>query len=406
VDSALQALVHQEILASSPALAAADSRITSATALRRAVVSAPATSLSAAVEDVPDGVDILNAGDLRLTLERDLFTAGRRRAAGGLAQAARTEATLRRRALAERVVAEADRRLVDWLSGLAALARLGAEDSLLAAAEEALTVRFAAGAARYGDVLRLRTERLRVRTEAAAVRRAAAEGRVRLGALAPGLERSLDSSLVGVRLDSLAAVVGPAPALDTLIARSARAELLETEMRRAEALREVARAEGRPRVTAGVGAQRFEGEAGDHVVGAVLGASVWLPFTSGRARARLMAAEAEVSHTKAARAAALVELKADMATARANYESAREQVAVYDTALLAAARLEREAALGAYRSGQLSLIELLDFERALARAEISRLRSLMEAAHAWAALFTGGDQLDEPTAELLSLDRE
>ena len=50
----------------------------------------------------------------------------------------------------------------------------------------------------------------------------------------------------------------------------------------------------------------------------------------------------------------------------------------------------REAALASFRTGELSLIELLDFERALARAETERLRSLLDAADALADLFAAG----------------
>ena len=62
---------------------------------------------------------------------------------------------------------------------------------------------------------------------------------------------------------------------------------------------------------------------------------------------------------------------------------------MYDAAALQGARDEREAALAAYRSGGLSLLELLDFERALSRAEITRLQTLTEAADALAVLQGG-----------------
>ena len=52
---------------------------------------------------------------------------------------------------------------------------------------------------------------------------------------------------------------------------------------------------------------------------------------------------------------------------------------------------ERESALAAYRTGSLSLLELIDFERALSRAEIERIRALIDAADALADLF-GDDE--------------
>ena len=74
------------------------------------------------------------------------------------------------------------------------------------------------------------------------------------------------------------------------------------------------------------------------------------------------------------------------------YDAARTRIASFDAALLRGARDERESALGAYRSGELSLLELLDFERALARAEIERLRNRIDAADALADLLGADDR--------------
>ena len=57
-------------------------------------------------------------------------------------------------------------------------------------------------------------------------------------------------------------------------------------------------------------------------------------------------------------------------------------------------RQERESALAAYRTGSLSLLELLDFERALSRAEIERIRALVDAADAWADLLGADERSD------------
>lgn len=84
--------------------------------------------------------------------------------------------------------------------------------------------------------------------------------------------------------------------------------------------------------------------------------------------------------------------------ARTRYEAARERLAAFDAALLRGVRQERETALAAYRSGELSLIELLDFERALARAEVEQRRAHIEAVVALADLISGaaGAADDEP----------
>jgi outer membrane protein TolC len=68
-----------------------------------------------------------------------------------------------------------------------------------------------------------------------------------------------------------------------------------------------------------------------------------------------------------------------------------------DAALLRGAREERESALAAYRTGSVSLLELLDFERALARAEIERVHALLEAVDAWADLMGAPGPSEAPS---------
>ena len=82
-------------------------------------------------------------------------------------------------------------------------------------------------------------------------------------------------------------------------------------------------------------------------------------------------------------------MRAELAAARERYESARIRLSAFDAALLRGAREEREAALASFRTGDLSLIELLDFERALARAETSAC-GMLDAADALADLLAGG----------------
>jgi outer membrane protein TolC len=75
--------------------------------------------------------------------------------------------------------------------------------------------------------------------------------------------------------------------------------------------------------------------------------------------------------------------------ARVRYEAARERLASFDVALLVGVREEREGALAAYRTGEVSLIELLDFERAIARVEVEQRLAMIDAAVALADLTSG-----------------
>jgi cobalt-zinc-cadmium efflux system outer membrane protein len=142
-------------------------------------------------------------------------------------------------------------------------------------------------------------------------------------------------------------------------------------------------------VEVSLGAQRFVTEDGP-TIGATLGASVSLPFTARRVnRLSSEAADRAVRAARVSRQAAVAEVRAALGSAVERYHTAREQLALYDAALLRGAREERESALASYRSGELSLLELLDFERALTRAEINRLRSRIAAVDALTDLVAG-----------------
>jgi outer membrane protein TolC len=179
--------------------------------------------------------------------------------------------------------------------------------------------------------------------------------------------------------------------MDSLLAWSGRVRFADAAVGHARAAREVARAEQRPRLALGLGAQVFT-EADARRVGPTLGVSLGLPFTAHRANtARAAAAERAVAATEAEQQAALLTTRADLAIAAARYTAARQRLAIFDRMLLVGAREERETALAAYRNGEFSLIELLDFERALARAETDQWRARMVAIAALADLLSGGN---------------
>ena len=376
------------------AVAAAEARLQGAGALAPAV-------LSAEVEEVPDGLDLLDAGSTRLDLSRDLRTGGRRAArrlvAGLAVEQVRLELALAQRALD----AQVDGLLSSQLGNYAAARRLAAQDSLLLEIAASLTARFAVGDARYVDVLRIRTERLRTqgelvgaRTEALAVRRA-------LGALVAIGDST--SQEVGARIDSLALrpdsrpwprEFPPAPALDSLVAASGPVVLAEIATREARARASLASAEMGTRLAATIGMQRFAEEGGGHALGPTLGVSLTLPFTAGGAnRAARAAVEHDVAAAEASQQEIAARTQASLGAARDRYESAIARLSLFDAALLEGAADERQSALGAFRTGTLSLLELLDFERALVEAELVSGRSRVAAAQALQTLLVGAAEL-------------
>jgi outer membrane protein TolC len=373
-----------------PDLVAQRATVGAAEARLRAAGPRDAPVLSAELEDIPDGIDVPNAGQLRVMLEREFLTGPRRSAARQIARVQLQVATTKLAVLEQSLRARIDGDLVAWRGWQAVAARHAAEDSLLVDAEAALRSRFASGEARYVDVLRLRTERLRVQSERTAALREAQQGKRRLEGLAPDQADALKGLdlLLAKTPEGVAELPNP-PDVDSLLAAGNARRLgdLQVENARAESRRVAA--SRRTQFSGGLGLQRFGDAAGGFQVGPSLRASVSVPFAVGRStRALSQAAELAVSTADARRLADITRLRTTLLIGRDRYEAALARVRVYDEALLTGAREEREAALGAFRAGELSLIELLDFERALARAETDRLRAIIEASSAYAQLLT------------------
>lgn len=389
---------NPELDARRAALAAAEARVPAAGALGPAV-------LSAELEEVPDGFDVTEAGSFRLDLNREVSGGGRRAASRAVAGQAVARARLELALVERGLLARTEGLLAHYLGSLAVAARLSAQDSLLAGAEDAVTTRFAVGESRYVDVLRLRAERLRTRAEMAQARSEALRGRRGL----VGLVGPADSVVqqLTARLDRLAArapavmdamAFPPAPSIDSLVAISAPVQLAEVTVQEAVAGLRLTAAEQRARVNASIGVQRFGGEDGRHRIGPTLGASVTLPFTArGAGRATRLAAERNVSAAQAEQRAALSRARASLGAARDRYEVAVVNAALFEVGLMRGAREERENALAGYRTGTLSLLELLDFERALAQAEVSQHRSRVAAAEALADLLAGATDIPDHT---------
>lgn len=339
--------------------------------------------LSLEVDEIPDGAAVWRAGQMQVGLEQELFS-GRRRATAAEVSALELRQHERAIELEERTLeARLDRELTQWRGQRAIDQRLALEDALLHDVEEGLAARFATGQARYVDVLRVRTERLRVQTERAEAIEASSLARLRLLLLAdvdslqPADGEVLpvpDALPTPARVDSLMAV------LDATGAFTHATALAEAGQRRALAERGV-------RVGGGIGIQRF-GEPGNFAIGPSLRASASLPFAVGRSNTAVRHAGALAIAEQSARAAARrARTRGAMQQASDRYLAARTRAQLFDAALLRGSRSERDAAFTAYRTGELTLLELLDFERALARAETDQLRAVMEAHGVYAELF-------------------
>jgi outer membrane protein TolC len=256
---------------------------------------------------------------------------------------------------------------------------------VLLRADALLTSRFGAGEAKYVDVIRLRTERLAIQADAADALATAQASRARLGALVP----NADDSIVASSLGSVQQLPTPQfPALQDITEKSPAIRLAAGELALARATRAAASTETLRRWTAGVGLQRFESASG-YTIGPVLTGSLTLPIPQRAAReAREAAAVLDTMVMTRSYSAVMQGIAAEHRSASLRFEAARARYEGIDTRLLNAAREERESAIAAYATGEMSLVELIDFERAIARAETQRLRSYLDLIDAWSDAWT------------------
>lgn len=381
------------VVGSSAELAALRLAIAGAEGRLRASGFGPAAALTAEIDEIPGGLGLGRAGSVRAEIIREFRPAGLRSAQRAVAELDVRRARILAEVTEQRVRARTTALLIQALGAERLATRLAAEDTLLAGAEEALRARFAVGDARYVDVLRLRTERLRVRGDLAAVRAEGRIGRTRLLAMASDSAARQITELLGAMGSDSAMPTVQVPDflsnLDSVAERSAGVRLAALATSGAEANRRLAGIARRPTITAALGAQRFERSSGSFVLGPVIGGSVSLPFTSRATGPAVRAADLAIA---AARSNEAAERRRSLAGTRIAHErlvTALARARYAEDALLRGAREERESALAAYRSGSLSLIELIDFERAMARADSDRIRNMMEAAAALAELFAG-----------------
>lgn len=390
------ATLETEIAAQHPALRALRARLASVRAQAEATGRLGPATLSTGLSEAP--ASALDQGNLRLALGREVGSAARRQAERARAdvEIQEMEALLEaaRRALAPTLL----RALVQSVGTGRIVERLNAEDALLADAEQGLLSRLAVGEARFVDVLRVRTERLRVQTERAELQAVSAASQVALRSLVAdtesgGAERlaRVDSLLAHTPLTDWRTRLPSAADASALAPTALDVRLADIALSRAELSRTLGLAARRTRAEAYLGVERVGQATGGPALGPSAGITVTLPRTARAANERAALSEQlEIDASVQTRRAITAAADARLAAARAHYVAALRRIDTFDSALLLGAREERDGALAAYRAQQLSLLELLDFERALARAEIAALAALINAADAYASLRQGG----------------
>ncbi len=226
---------------------------------------------------------------------------------------------------------------------------------------------FEAGRVPRLDVVRTRAEAASAKAD---VLTAAAERRVAAASLSflVGEEPSADLAAAGERPAPL-----PLPALGSLQSRAATAaevRAAEARGRAADARIEKAKREGLPALTleGGVDYDDPTVEGTDKHVG--LGLTIPIG-----AHATVAVTSAERERAAAERARLVRSIEAEIVGTWNRTEAARQRLEALDAATLPAAREAAELAAIAYRAGRLDLLRLLESERALLAAGVSRVET-------------------------------
>jgi outer membrane protein TolC len=348
----------------------AEARIRSARSLRR-----PATLFLDAEEIAADEPGTAN---VTVGVEHEFTPSAERRGEVALAEAELVAVAAARDGVRLFLESRLSRSFLEAVVQRRIVSRLAEEDTLLQQAEATLNSRFSVGEARYLDVIRLRTERLRVQADLLDANTQLSRAVFELRALSGRDAAAFDFERVTLRLPQRPADV------DSVLIRSPVVRMAAAEQARARAALQAATARSAARFTGQIGLQRFGRDAGGSTLGPALGGSVSLPFTNRTSvRSGVEAARLDTDAATSQARATLAVLRADIAAALEQIEATARRIAGVDQQLIAAAREERQAALVAYANGALSLVELLDFERSLSRAEIQLLQSYDAAIEAW-----------------------
>lgn len=371
-------------------LAAADAEIAAAAPRDPA-------ALRVEIENVPDGIAVDQA-QLFAGIEAPILRGPAPGAARSAATRGRDLAALDLQLAERRATARLRRGIATWAAAVAGDRRLADADLMLGDAEESLRSRFAVGDARYVDVLRIRTARVNLGTDRSLLQSTAATALEEvIGLFVTDSSRAAAREMIG-RLsppEVLEFLAGATGSADSSLVDAWQVALGS----RADAAVELSRARRGTTLQGFLGIQRFQNAAGDLVLGPAAGINLPLTFTAaGSTRSLVAEAEAQRAALLAEAAGRRTSLSAQVRQAVIRRDAALGRVRTIDGALLAGARAERDAALAIYRSGGLSLVEFIDFERALLLADVSRIEALRDAADAAAAI----DQL--PADELLTLD--
>jgi outer membrane protein TolC len=254
-----------------------------------------------------------------------------------------------------------------------------------AEAERAAREAFQAADARYNVGVATPADRLQAQTalSQATLNRIRAEGEARnaLGALANALGFAAQQKIALAELPALPAELAFQKEVDALIAeaQARRPDLkaAEAQLKAAEASVDIARAQGRPTVSLAAGPS-WQNSAGVVTQGGSIGLTLNVPIFTGfdtTYRVRSAAAQADV------RAAQRDRIRNQIALdVWKSYQSLTTATQSLKTAadLVASAEQSERVALGRYKAGVGTVLDLLTAQSALASARLQRIQAQLD----------------------------
>ena len=252
-------------------------------------------------------------------------------------------------------------------------------------AERSAQESFQAAAARYQVGVATPADRLQAQTalSQATLNRIKAEGEARnaLGTLANALGFAAQQRIVLADLPAVPATAAFQKEVDGLIAeaQARRPDLraAEAQLKAAEASVELARAQGRPTISLGAG-PTWQESAGVTQQGGSIGLTLNVPIFSGfetTYRVRSAAAQAEVRAAQRDRLRSQVAL--DVWKAYQSLTTATQSLKT-SADLVASAEQSERVALGRYKAGVGTILDVLSAQSALASARLQRIQAQLD----------------------------
>lgn len=252
-------------------------------------------------------------------------------------------------------------------------------------AERSVRESYQAAEARYGVGIATPADRLQAQTalSQATLNRIKAEGEARnaSGALANALGFGAQQPIVLAELPALPAGVSFQKEVDALIAeaQARRPDLkaAEAQVRAAQASVDLARAQGRPTISLGAG-PTWQESAGVTQRGGSLGLTLNVPIFSGfdtTYRVRSAAAQADVREAQRDRIRNQVAL--DVWKAYQSLTTATQSLQT-TADLVASAEQSERVALGRYKAGVGTILDVLSAQSALASARLQRIQAQLD----------------------------